>query len=168
MGLDRAHVVVSSRSSRTASPFGVASLSHGGAHALENDDAVCEWFRYFRSAHTGHHHTRYPSSARSGLPAPELTAACGDHCQKFGDELCDAFARVWHTSFMTLSHLHASPTVGRAPPRLEIGAADVHSVWKLLNEVFLQPARQLGEAAIPRVALHQRVAPTMSATPPAR
>ena len=39
---------------------------------------------------------------------------------------------VWHTiSFVTFSHLHASPTIGRSPPLLRIGMADVHSSWGL-------------------------------------
>ena len=35
---------ISSRSSMTASKFGLASLSLGGAHSLEDDDEECEWF----------------------------------------------------------------------------------------------------------------------------
>ena len=37
---------------------------------------------------------------------------------------------MWYTSsFLTSSHLHASPTIGRVPQLLEISMANVHSSW---------------------------------------
>ena len=72
-----------------------------------------------------------------------------------------------HTrSFMTCSSLRASSTVGRAPPRLEIGMTHEHTLSSgrreggqtLAGLVFLQTVRRQGEAATPPAALHRRVA----------
>ena len=99
------------------------------------------------------------SSAWGGSPAPELTAVCvreslsaicsamnsvcaprrlrDAHLQRhpwFALSSVTTSSCVWDTSsLMTLSHLHASSTVGAVLPRLEIGVADIHAVWcKLL------------------------------------
>ena len=72
-----------------------------------------------------------------------------------------------HTrSFMTFSSLHASSTVRRAPPRLEIGMTNEHTISSARREgkqtlaglVFLQTVRRQGQAATPPAALHRRVA----------
>ena len=63
----------------TASKFGLASLSLGGAHSLEDDDEESEWFPSLSLGTLGMSPDGIPmhsSSAWSGLPAPELTAAC--------------------------------------------------------------------------------------------
>ena len=116
-------------------------------------------FRYFRLAHSGCRQTGYQcSSAWSGLPAPELTAVCARGMtvsNLFGDKFRDTLLGGSETLVSNVVHrslkpaktsscvcdtthqklhdifsLHASSTVKRAPPRLEIGMTNEHTISK--------------------------------------
>ena len=106
-------------------------------------------FRYFRLAHSGCRQTGCQcSSAWSGLPAPELTAVCARGMtvsNLFGDEFRDTLlggsetlvSNVVHrslkpakTSSCVCVTRHTRSTVRRAPPRLEIGMTNEHTISK--------------------------------------
>ena len=80
-----------------------------------------------------------------------------------------------HTrSFMTFSSLHASSTVRRAPPRLEIGMTNEHTISKgrregkqtLAGLVFSQTVRRQGQAATPPTGTSSKGgAPSFSTEP---
>ena len=138
-----------SRSSRTASEFGLASLSLGGAHALEDDDEECEWF----------------PSLSLGTHGKLLG---GIHCQQlFRDDFCDAprrwsqrhpwLAQFDHDKHLCVAHqqLYDPFSSARifdnwactATSRDRCGRC-THFVERTLAEVVvLQPSRQLGEPA---------------------
>ena len=104
-----------SRSSMTASKFGLASLSLGGAHSLEDDDEECEWFPSLSLGTLGMSPDGIPmhsSSAWSGLPAPELTAACARGMtvsNLFGDEFRDTLLGGSETLVSNVVHRSLKP-----------------------------------------------------------
>ena len=98
----------------TASKFGLASLSLGGAPSLD-DDEECEWFPLLSLGTLGMSPAGIPvhsSSAWSGLPAPELTAACARGMtvsNLFGDEFRDTLRGGSETVVSNVVHRSLKP-----------------------------------------------------------
>ena len=72
------------------------------------------------------------------------------------DALCEVkiSSCVWHSRFVTLSHLHAYSTVGRLPTCVELGIGDVRLPCSKLWLSF--PARQLGGSATRPPTAHRK------------
>ena len=105
---------ISSRSSMTASKFGLAALSLGGAHSLEDDDEECEWFPLLSLGTLGMSPDGIPmhSSSAWGLPAPELTTACArgmTASNLFDDEFRDTLLGGSETLVSNVVHHSLKP-----------------------------------------------------------